>query len=554
MKDRVLSYLVGMGAFALSLWIGLHDYARLEDFYFYRLVLNLAQGHGIIYNPDEAILPTTGPLLVIPTSLILRIIAQLDRFSPAFIPYITLALLAIGYGLAAALLYYGLRRHQFTHLEGAFVITAWLFSWPTWASWNAPTPYTLIFILLGLLYWEHDRPRIGGLLAGMALLVQPEGALGAIALGSYTLTKGWRYWHTVWIPIALWGLWTAFSYPDGIMLQQPLTTGDMLPNLLWIGLGAGMVWLMRGADVPDWGWIWPLWTALEIGSRIFITQQLVLVQSLPLVLTVCIGVVWVSRRLSNPLGQWGSRGVALALIAAFTILNPLQTEANLAEDIRLSQTLYIPRSHSLLHDRSVGIVAEMIDFDGALYSLDGAYSPLVSDYVEREDYTSLIIALAPDYIYFNSVEGPLAGYSLRDSQFKALRYRKELDVELDPGQREGDQLWIRYGAISDFGPTRTAEFAFSPDMRLVSYALTDLHQGDVLRIRLDWELKALPEAPITITLTQSAESIVVEYPVSNWEPLKISTTHALSLPTDETSIAVTVGYRGGEFGPYHIRD
>lgn len=554
MKDRVISYLVGMVAFVASLWIGLRDYARLEDFYFYRLVLNLARGQGIVYNPNEAVMPTTGPLVVIPTSLILNLIAKLDRFSPAFIPYITLALLAIGYGLAAALLHYVLHRHQFTHLEGSFVIATWLLSWPTWASWNAPAPFTLLFILLGLLYWEHDRPRLAGLLAGMALLIQPEGALGAIALGGYALTKNWRYWQTVWIPAALWGLWAALSYPDGIMLHQTLTAGDMLSSLLWIGLGAGVVWFMRGANTPHWAWIWPLWAALEVGSRILITQQVVLVQSLPLVLTVSLGIVWISRRLPNQHWQLGSRGVVLAVIAAFTILNPPQTEADLAEDIRLSQTLYIPQSRSLLHDRSAGIVAEMIDFDGALYSLDGAYSPLVSDYIEREDYTSLIIDLAPDYIYFNSLEGPLAGYSLRDSQFKALRYRKELDVELDDGQREGDQLWIRYGVVSDFGPTRTADFAFSSDMHLMSYALTDAHQGDVLRIRLDWQLTALPEAPITIALTQSDESIVVEYPIINWEPLEVSTTHALSLPTDEMSITITIGYRGGQFGPYHIRD
>lgn len=551
MKDRSVSYIVGVIAFAVSLWIGSRDYARLEDFYFHRLVLNAALGHGVVYNPDEAVMPTIGPLIVLPTSLLLQVVAYFERFSPAFIPYLTDAMIAVGYGLTAALLHYRLSRSQLTHSESLWVIAFWLFSWPTWASWHAPTPYSLLFILLGLQRWESGNQRVGGLIAGVAVLIQPESALGCLAVGVYTLSAGWRYWQTVWIPIALWGIVAIGAYPDGVMLDSVITQGDNSHNLLWIGLGVGAVWVLSRLDAPRWWWIFPLWAALEIGGRLITSQQLALIESLPLVLTIGLMLIWASRQLPLPIGVWGGRGIVLTLVGLSTLLAPPQTDPQLAQDILLSQSLYIPQGRSLLHDRSDGISAKMIDFDGALYGLGAKRSPFVDSLIKRGDYSSLIIALAPDYIYFNSKDGPLAGYNLRDPQFIALNYRKEFDVMLDPGQRQGDELWIRYGSVSPLLPTQYVNFDFSPDMRLVSYATEQIRVGEALRIRLDWQLELLPDAPITLYLTIADASVSQIFPTNTWKPLSLSTYHVLLPATGEFSMAVRVDYKGGTLGIYH---
>src|SRR5690606_6107578 len=120
-----------------------------------------------------------------------------------------------------------------------------------------------------------------------------------------------------------------------------------------------------------------------------------------------------------------------------------KTESALNTEMQLGQHLKIPAKSDLLIDRGDGLLATMPNFDGNYYRLDAHHSPHLNKFVERQDFQSLIIATAPQYIYFNTQNGPLANLNLQSSILIPMGYTKELDLVLDTGQKLGDELWIR---------------------------------------------------------------------------------------------------------------
>lgn len=573
-SDKVFSYLIGLLITVAAAVIGfrfLDDYARAEDFSLYRLAFNLAEGNGLLYNAGENVLPTTSPLFAVLIGLCTRFLYELTpNFTPNFLDYLATGLVSVAYGLASMVLYRLLRQITLTRRETLSVIVLWLLALPLWLGFRSPAPFTFLLILMALETGLGGQWRAAGFLAGMAVLAQPEGLLACLALGLYALNqeRGGNYWKTVCIPGIVWALVAAFLYRDGYLsalaLGALVTQGSTLQGIVWIALFVGAVGALHYRNQSDkatnWLWVMALWAALETSARLLVFGKLTQVESLPLALVIAAGVVmairWLKSEPQRLIGTFASiAGMAILLIAWFP-----QTSDDVALDTQLSQHLFLSGGRDFLHDRSDAIISDLSNFDGNLYRLDGKHSPWVDSFVERGDYQSLIIAAAPGFIYFNAENGPLAGFDLRSPALAALHYRKELDLRVDPGQRIGDELWIRRESSPDFGDTHTVNLDFGPDMRLKSYATdhTRMQPGDSVRVRLDWQLTRPPRSEITVLMSLldinelPIVSIFPVFPAENWQPLHVSTYHVMAVPEDAepgiVALQVALDYKAAILG------
>ncbi len=559
--DKLLSYALSLIILVIIALVGyllMNDYARAEDFLVYRLAFNLSEGNGLVYNADEYAIPTISPLMPALLALGTQIVNQFGNFTPDLTHYLATGLVAIVYGLGASALYRILRHSALSRQDSGLVIAAWLLTAPVWIGLRSPAPLTLTLILFALETGESNRWRQAGILAGLAILAQPEGALGAMALGIYALAKSsnWRYWQTVWIPGVVWGIIATIYYTDG-WLGRLATEGSTGESLLWISLFLIAAGILYYTQAPNWLWVLGLWGASEVIVRLLVYGEQAPIESLPLALTIAAGLVIGSKTLLAQQRLIGIGASLLALAACLVIWSP-QTASNVQHDRDLGESLLLPASGNLLHDRGDAITGNMRDFDGSVYRLDGKRSPWVADFVERGDYQSLIIATAPRYIYLNGNNYPQV--DLRSDTLQALDYHKEIDVLLDPGQREGDEMWVRRATIGSFGDSQTIDLTFSPDVRLESYALdqTRLQPGQPLRIRLDWQLERPPTAEITALISlldanrNAIMSIFPVFPAQVWESLELSTYHVLTVPEDAepglVSLEIALDYKAAVIG------
>ncbi len=536
-NDRLFSYVLSAAVIIVLSIVGylqLDEFARIEDFPLYRQAFNLAKGNGLVFNPAEDVWPTVSPMPGLLLGGAMRLAAEWIPLRFSYIYLLATGLWAISYGVASGLLYSQLRRIDLKSTEAAIVSTGWLLVWPIWAGFRSPAPLTMIFILLALTL--HERGRWAGLMAGLAIATQPEGILGALVVGIIVVNDR-RFWQTVWIPIAIWAISSAFIYDDsyleGLTTGQLVTEGQTLQNLLWVGLLAASAAVLFAAKIKNWLWAMVLWAALEIGARLLVYGDLTQVQSAPLALSIAAALVIGSRFLGDR--QVLGMGSGLGLLAILLLVNPPRTDKELSIDMQLGETLLLPADSDLITDRSIAILANMDDFDGNLYQLDGNTSLLTRNFVERKDYESFVIATAPRYIYINANTSVLTEIDL-----KALNYRKELDLMLDPGQREGDQLWIQRTSPPDFGATQAVDLSFSPDVQLVGYAIDQqrISLGDPIRVRLDWRLDRRPTDEITVQISLldhyqgTIASAFPTFAASVWEPLELSTYHMLAIPNE----------------------
>jgi hypothetical protein len=540
------------GAASLVLMDG---YAREDDFLSYRLAQNLRAGHGLVYNAGERVLVVAHPLPVLPLAL-----------APESASRIAAGMMPLGYALAGAGIYRLLRHTGMTNLEAGFTLLLWLAAWPVWAGFRSPAVLSLLAILIALELAEDDQMRLAGLVAGLAVLIQPDGLLGCVVLGLYLLARErpWRYWQTVWIPGVLWiaaslFLLTDVGLDDVIIVgfnanSEPITW----QGVIWIGLFVLSAALLLYQKADARLWIWVLWAALELTAHVIILGRVPQVESAVLPLVVACGLVGATLQ-SRPERVWKPfptlLGTMAAGMVALLVLAPPKTAPDLAEDITLGQHLALPDGASLAHDRGDAVTYYASSAEATVYRLDGRYSPLIADLREANDLKSLVVALAPDYFYFNP---PL---DVNGQEMRDLTYTRQPDI---PGMKPGDQLLRRQTGIAPFGETQSVSLDFSSDVRLTGYAVDRkrVTPGEFVRFRLDWELKRPPEADIDVYITlldttgTPAASIFTRYTPKNWKPLTFSTYQVLSVSPDAApglmTVFVTLGYKAAELNQFMI--
>ncbi len=539
------------------------NFMRLDDVMTYRMAYNVAHGEGVVFNADESAWPTLSPLW--PT-LLGGFVAISEALSgvigPEFVDvpqnyYFLLAsgLTAAVYGLLASSIYHLLRGEDYSRQQTMLIIGLFIIGQPLWVGMRSPAPLTLLFILNALHALKDDRRRLAGLLGGLAMLTQPSGILGAIALGIYALRqeKAWRYWQTVWIPLGAWVLYAALSYEvllDGLLAHRQASAGNIAQTMLWVVVLIGALWAIKSG----WQALLAAWAAAEIALATLLMGEVPVIGSVALVLvsSAVLG-KWITQR------HWAAVPLVTIWLGVYLIF-PVQTDSTLTTDLALSKTIYLPQQADLLHDRGDVIIYHQRDFTGNVYRFDGTHSPFLQNFATSGDYESAIIALAPDFIYVNTSTLDDIGLNLRSDTLAPLRYRLEIDVQLDPGQREGDQFWFRDREIADFGTTIALDRRLNPDIQLVSYALdrSRFSPQQPLRLRLDWQLDDFPRYPIGLQINLldinglPLTAIFPSYQPEMWAQQTFSTYHVLLVPPDTipqtAAISIAVDYRAAIVG------
>jgi hypothetical protein len=543
--------LVIMGLASLVL---MDDYAREDDFLPYRLAQNLRAGHGLVYNAGEQVLVVVHPLPVLPLAI-----------APEDASRIAAGMMLLGYALAGAAVFRLLRRVGMSNLASGFTLLLWLAAWPLWAGFRSPAVWSLVAILIALELAEHHHERLAGLVAGLAVLIEPGGLFGCLVVGIYLLARErpWRYWLTVWIPGALW-IAASLLFLIDVGLADVIVVGFNATSepitwqgVIWIGLFLLSAALLAYQKADTRLWIFMLWAALEMMIEVIILGRVPQVESAVLPLAVAIGLVNTTVK-SGTFGEhWGVLQYAptnnlpvLALLAAgmiaLLILAPPQTIPELAEDIRLGQNLNLPDGASLAHDRGDAVTYYASSANGTVHRLDGRYSPLITNLRQSNDLKSLVVALAPDYFYF---------HSLLDVNSQELR-------DLTYTELPGNHLLQRQAKIVPFGETQSVSLDYSPDVHLSGYAVDRKRAipGEPVRFRFDWELKRPPEDDIDVYITlldstnTPAAAIFTRYTPKNWEPLTFSTYQVLSVSPDAAPglmpVFVTLGYKAAELNQF----
>jgi hypothetical protein len=248
------------------------------------------------------------------------------------------------------------------------------------------------------------------------------------------------------------------------------------------------------------------------------------------------------------------RGVLLifTFVMAGIIVRHPETTPKIKRDQRLAE--YLESAESYAHDRSDALTFELDDKAEKIYRLDGRRSPFIDAFLRSGDRESLLVALAPERLYFNSIDGPLAGIDMRSPGLVGLNYERHPPIIAAP-MGEGDQLWVRNSNIGEFGDTQPLDIDYSADVTLLSYAVdnTRLRPGEAVRVRLDWQLARPPTSPMGVYVSlldvngTPIVSIFPRFEPQAWKPLELSTYHALLIPADAQpgllNLSVTLDYK-----------
>lgn len=211
---------------------GLYDDAYIT----YRHAHNLATGQGFVYNQGEAYLGTSAPLYGL-------LLGLLGSFRPAAIPALggavsLLALALAGLGLYA--LGCAGRRRLGGLLAGMFLVLNPLLLWTL----GGEMPVQAALVIWAAVAYARERGRLAAALLGLAILTRPDAALAAAAFGLHMLLARrrppWRELLTLLAVVLPWLAATRLIY--GQYLPGTLAAkAAQRDSGLWLAAGKGMV-------------------------------------------------------------------------------------------------------------------------------------------------------------------------------------------------------------------------------------------------------------------------------------------------------------------------
>ncbi len=498
----------------------------------------------MVYTPGEKTLLTASPLPVVINAALL-------------FENTVLVVSAVAYAVAGGSLFRFMRRWGYSDLESVLCLMLWLASWVVWAGIRSLAGLAAMFILGGLELATHAKWRWAGWVAGLSVLAQPTGLIGAALIGVYALTyeQGRRFWQVVWLPGAIWTgiaiVVYGFDGLAGLALDLYLHTNLAWQVILWLGLliaGGLTISRLAWSDESRPMLILIVWGLGEIVAYFIFSNRAL--ESTSLGLVVALILVNLSRGSALKSFQVPILVGLVVVMGLILAIAPPETENSLQDDQRLAE--YLSEAKSYAHDRSDALTVKLDEDE--IYRLDGRRSPFIDALLRREDRESLLVALAPEVLYFNREDGPLADMDMQSQGVAGLNYTQQSINENAP-VRNGDELWVRESVIGEWGETQTLDIDYSPDVRLIGYAVdnTRLRPGETLRLRLDWQLDRPPTTQMGVYVSllditgNPIVSIFPRFEPVAWKPLEISTYHALLIPEDAQpgllNISVTLDYK-----------
>jgi hypothetical protein len=222
---------------AAALALALHVLGRAVDdvFITYRYADNLARGRGLVFNPGERVFGTTAPGM----ALLLGALAATSRLAVNDLG--TLATAATLVGIALLLLRAAARGKR--ALEGLVAGSLLVPAGGFWILQGSETPVALL-VLLTAAALARRRPGLAGALAGLAVWLRPEAALGA---GLLVLLR----WREERRPPWRLALAAGAVIAAGVLLAW-LWFGDIVPGTLRSKRAQARVYPPLG-DAVGWG-------------------------------------------------------------------------------------------------------------------------------------------------------------------------------------------------------------------------------------------------------------------------------------------------------------
>ncbi len=176
-------------AIAVILWLALTIIAirhfrglALDDFFVtYRYALNLAEGHGFVYNPGERVLGLTNPGLGL-------LLAGLYLLTSLEIPWLATSVFALALlGSTALLLREGCHRgHGIESFIGGTLVLISTYIWIC----HGGAGSLVLLLLIGAATLARRAPGWAGGLAGLAVWCRPDALLGVVILGLLRWREG----------------------------------------------------------------------------------------------------------------------------------------------------------------------------------------------------------------------------------------------------------------------------------------------------------------------------------------------------------------------------
>jgi hypothetical protein len=499
---------------ALGLLALLYDYESDANYVTYRFATNLGAGRGLIYwmsDPDVMTYPLVPALMALPHVDV----QPVGGF---------LSLLAIATG---ALFLMRLAGDRWS--AGLAYILATVMQ---------PSPVVLVmlaFALAGMDAIRYRRRALAGLLLGLAILTEPT-AIGLAVLAVILVIRAgdppWSYL----IPVIL--------LPAGVLALIGLgriAFISLVPGTFSLVLPAlALFALIRRRDsispvsatLAAWSAFIGLLAALNstAPTQAILPGAILLAVSLPARWWVFVAIL-IDMGLRVALGNPG------VIVNTDQVYPPLDAGLWLSAHTGPDATIATDEIGLL----SFQAGRRVIDMSGKLQA-----NPLDRFFVIR---------YAPDVVVLrDGVNLPWPGFATTYARMQQIGY---LTIY---------QRVVNWAPLDDHGvDVNFSEHLGRQDLRLHNVAIGNtLHPGDLVRVRLDWELAYTPSFEVEIKLdlldanNKGITGVLDKLPPPEWHAGRMSTYHALLLPDDvqdgRISLFLNVGIRAGNMGTLKVAE
>ncbi len=473
-------------------------------------------GHGLVFNPGQPVLLVSAPAYL----LLLGVIGTIIPFNIQDIAWLLhVAALAV----SAVSIFRIARRAGLSQVISGLIATLSVLAWPIGSGIETPYPIMAALSLLALDLALGSRWRIAGLVFCLAVLCSPEAIIPAVLIFVFAVNNkaGRHYGLSLIIPLVLALIGLRLYY--GPALWDGLLIFRFLPSLNPPILEIASILLL---GLAFWGWY-----------RQRTNPALALCGAWVGLYLVIVGVVlgapanYHFAPIAGPvtlLAIVGAREVRIKPAIAYALV----TAVYVVITFILSTTTYDyfgPYSSTVKDDKSIGVPSLSTALrlrssaDQVFVALNGELQPDVKAMIERSDIQSILVRYAPDVMYVGE-SGKINADTI-SSFGKQLSYR----------QTDQPGFYKRSIPIGTF-VDQPVNIPYGPDIWLVGLALDQpsLRLGQLLRVRLDWELPRPADRPVTVDLQLTADNKTLaqardEFAPSVFQAGRWSTYHTLTL-------------------------
>lgn len=522
-------------AITITFAILLADTFQATEFLSYRLSWNIALGNGITYNAGDETLTTLSPIWPL-------LLSTFDGQAHYFATFLFVTSV-----VASAGLLYDILRHRtpFSAKTCGLIIVIWLLSWPLWAQFRLADAMAFLCLIVAFKMLQQNRLFTAGMLISISILCDIGYGVPAAMLCLYvvSLQNSGRFWLSLSTPLLLWAIFAGTTY-DSLGLGI-IPYAFFWQDAIWLLLVILAILALQRLQSPGVIWIFPLWTTLEIIAHGLVTGSISTQGNMALPLTVALALAMFIQQTIEEKRQ----GLAVsAVIAGFIMLACLglpQTDENLRHEINLAKFLDVSPESVIVHQFGDALPYFLDNFNGRSYRLDGTHTDVFQRMIQRGDIVSMLIATAPDYLITDDNNIPedqrLAPLDYQLSQGAPLVYTRQID-------------------LAQMDTVQSINLPLNPDVTLAHYALdaNRLRPGDVMRVRLDWELKQQPQQPVGVSMNLSdlTGQIVAStndiFSPETWQESAFSTWHVMRINNNAQpsvlSLNLVLEYRAGTVG------